>query len=207
MAHWSVLLGAFFASGSRFDPPAWIGFIVIVLVHELGHAFIAQRFGMQVSRIEMHGLGGVCHYSGYPTGQQRSIIAWGGVLGQLALLILTIVAAKVGLWPSGESGDSLYYVFTDFNAFIMAINLLPIGFLDGATALKIFRYFKRPSHWRWPRRRKKRRHSGTGEDNVVYLKDVNKELRDRIESIVDETMESEKRKRRESKSSKPDEDS
>src|SRR5262245_31795457 len=37
-------LGALFFSGFRFEPGAWLGFVLIILLHEIGHALLVMRY-------------------------------------------------------------------------------------------------------------------------------------------------------------------
>ena len=60
--HVSLAIGALVASGLRFAPGAWAGYVVVLLVHELGHAALARRAGLRVIDVALHGLGGHCAY-------------------------------------------------------------------------------------------------------------------------------------------------
>ena len=66
-AHWSLPLVALMIGGLRFAPGAWLAWLLVVTPHEMGHAFWALRFRMDVREILLHGLGGHCAYAGDPT--------------------------------------------------------------------------------------------------------------------------------------------
>lgn len=135
--HWTIPIVAFFLSGFSIIPGAWLGFLVIVLVHELGHAFAARAFGAQVVSINAHGFGGTCEWYGDVTAKQRALIAWGGVFAQAALYIVArIVTFVIPTW--GFFGDFMYTLLVT-NLIVIAINLLPIRPLDGAEAWKLLR--------------------------------------------------------------------
>src|ERR1041385_1921625 len=82
--HLSIALGLLFYSFGRWEPGAWVGFTLVVLLHELGHAMLVSRYGLRVVAIDLHGFGGECSYSGEVTPWRRSVIAWGGVLAPAA---------------------------------------------------------------------------------------------------------------------------
>jgi hypothetical protein len=134
--HWSAPLGALFFSGFRFAPGAWAGFILLILVHELGHAFLAMRYRLRVRGIDVHGLGGQCRYEGGGTRRQHIVIAWGGVLAQAVVLLLAVTVLRpVSTTPFTQE---LAETFVGTNVWLIALNLLPIPPLDGATAWQLF---------------------------------------------------------------------
>jgi stage IV sporulation protein FB len=135
--HWSLPLGLALYTRLRFVPGAWLGFVVIVLVHELGHALMAAGFGLRVLTVDAHGFGGVCRYEGYPTPKQRALVAWGGVIAQAALLLVTLALLGVAGWPSGAFAAQLVDALIWMNLTMIAFNLLPIQPLDGAEAWTI----------------------------------------------------------------------
>lgn len=135
--HWSALLGAIFFSGLSFAPGAWLGFLLVILAHELGHAFVVLRTGQRLLGVSIHGFGGECQWAGDATPLQRSLIAWGGVAAQAALFLVALplswlVGARLGLF-----GLDLFHALTVSSAFIAALNLLPLRPFDGAEAWKL----------------------------------------------------------------------
>ena len=113
-------------------------FGVSILVHELGHAVVANRLGMRVVGIRMHGLGGNCDYRGQPTAGRRLLIALAGpgaglALGALAIgLQFVVLPATPGL-PSLV--HTLVFLLLWVNLFWSLFNLLPMMPLDGGTAM------------------------------------------------------------------------
>lgn len=71
--------------------------------------------------------------------QQRASIAWGGVLGQLVVLLTTLLWAKSFDPASHPFVAQLVSAFTTTNVIMMLLNLLPIHPLDGAEAWRLFR--------------------------------------------------------------------
>ena len=134
--HWSVPVVALLAGGLRFAPGAWLGLVLVVLLHEMGHAFWARRFQMDVTEILIHGLGGHCAYLGTPSPKQRSIVAWGGVLAQ-ALVLLVVFPISLALPATSELQRDLYEMLIATNLYIALFNLIPIRPLDGAEAWRL----------------------------------------------------------------------
>jgi stage IV sporulation protein FB len=135
--HWSLPLGAVVFTGLRIAPGAWLGFLVIVLVHELGHAVAAARSGLRVTTVDAHGLGGVCRWEGYPSPKQRAFIAWAGVIAQAALGLSTLALLGAAGRPTGAFGVDLVHALLFTNLWLIGLNLLPIPPLDGAEAWTI----------------------------------------------------------------------
>jgi len=139
------LLGAFVFAGFQLSLGFLLAFPCLILVHELGHGFIAARLGHRVVGIEATGLGGICRWSGNASPFEEALIAWGGVLAQLVLFLGT----ELWLWGSAGTtstfGWQVVSAFTHTNLRLMAINLLPIPPLDGARAWTIFSAWKERS--------------------------------------------------------------
>ncbi len=135
--HWSAILGALFFSGFRFAPGFWLGFVVVILVHELGHAAVVKFTGQRVQGVTLHGIGGECSWSGNPTPIQRACIAWGGVWAQLALFVIAWPLTGLMIATMGQMGAELARALTWSSLFIVAFNLIPIGPFDGAEAWKL----------------------------------------------------------------------
>ncbi len=135
--HWSVLLGVVFFSGFHFAPGAWLGLIVVILVHELGHAAFVRGFGQHVVGIDVHGLGGETRWAGAVTPIRRALIAWGGVFAQLALFVVALPVSWALAGWLGSFGAEFFYAITMSSLFIAALNLIPFGRFDGAEAWKL----------------------------------------------------------------------
>jgi Zn-dependent protease len=147
--HWTTPVGAFVLGRLAFVPGFWVGFLALVLVHELGHAMIVWRCRAQVMSIDLLPYGGVCRWHGEVRDTQRAAIAWGGVLAQAVLLLLTFVVLR---WvePTSAFGLDLAGAFTATNLWGIGVNLLPVRPLDGAEAWPLLGMVWRD--WRRPRR-------------------------------------------------------
>jgi len=135
--HLLVPLGALFFSGFRFEPGAWVGFVLLVFLHEMGHALAVKRFGLHVEGIDLHAYGGVCRWSGQATAWERALIAWGGVAMQAVVLGVTYAALALVGPPRSAFVAELAYVLTVTNLWMIGLNLVPFPPFDGATAWQI----------------------------------------------------------------------
>lgn len=132
--HWTLPLGALMWSGFRFEPAFWLGFATLILIHELGHALLVLRYRLGLSEIALHGAGGYCAHERAGSRYEAALVAWGGVLAQLALF--AAVQACYSLFgPPGSYQLAVFLgVFGYTNLWLAAINLIPIEPLDGAKA-------------------------------------------------------------------------
>ena len=187
--HWSIPIGAFVFGRFAFVPGFWLGFFLLVLLHELGHAVLVQRYRLHVEAVEVHGLGGVCRYSGYPSPIERSVIAWGGVLAQALLFGATLATVWLLGSPTSAFGHELVSAFTMTNLVLIGINLIPVPPLDGAEAWRVFSYLRA--------RRQKRLRSERPKKAVpeVDVSEVSESVREALRSAAKDAAR--RRKRRE----------
>jgi Zn-dependent protease len=148
--HWSIPVGAFVFGRFAFVPGFWLGFFLLVLVHELGHAFLVKTRGLHNHEVRVHGLGGVSiHEAG--SRWDQAIIAWGGVLAQiLVLYVPTKLIVELVPLPPSTFMLQLLSAFLYTNLVLAAFNLIPIAPFDGAKAWQL------PKMW-WRRRKADRR--------------------------------------------------
>jgi Zn-dependent protease len=148
--HWTLPIGALLLSGGSFAPGLWLGIVGIILLHEIGHALLVRAVGLVNIGIDLTGFGGQCRFVGDPTPMQRSIVAWGGVLAQLVVLVVAMVALAIFGTPENAFVADLAHACTRANAFLIVLNLIPIRPLDGADAWPLFTHF-----WRARARRRR----------------------------------------------------
>jgi Zn-dependent protease len=132
--HWSVPLGVVAFSGFRLAPGAWLAVVLIILVHELGHAVAVRAAGQRVVAVDVMAFGGLCRFDGYPTPRGRVAIAWAGVLAQAVLLLGTLAGVRLLGAPSNHFAADMVGAFTGANRWMILVNLLPIPPLDGVEA-------------------------------------------------------------------------
>ena len=105
-----------------------------VLVHEASHALVAKRFGLPVSSITLHFLGGMTAIEGEPASPRQEF--WVSVVGPISSLAVAAGAFALGLVaPGGLIGLAVGGVAYT-NLLVGAINLVPGLPLDGGRVLK-----------------------------------------------------------------------
>ena len=141
--HWTFPLGALIFSRFRFVPGFWLGFFAIIVVHEMGHAFLVRRRRLRSLEIMVHGVGGYCRHE-VGSAYDAAIIAWGGVLGQvLVLFVPTLILILLGAWPQTVFCADLATALTETNLMFAAFNLIPVAGLDGVQAWKFPKIWRR----------------------------------------------------------------
>ena len=117
-----------------------LGFTLMLLVHELGHAAEARRQGLHVSLptfIPFFGAFVTIRHAGLTPWRSARISLAGPLFGGLA-------AAAV--WAVGAArGSNLLEVLANIGFLLNAFNLLPIGFLDGGSVARAI-----SESWRMP---------------------------------------------------------
>jgi Zn-dependent protease len=136
-AHATLPLGLALASQFSWQPYTWLGLVFVILVHEGGHALLLHRYRLPVLAIVLHGFGGECQTVSWMSPWQETIVAWGGVLAQFALLVVVTGIGSLGLWPRQFVASDFYFALTAVNFIIAVFNLLPFGNLDGRRAWRI----------------------------------------------------------------------
>jgi Zn-dependent protease len=132
--HWTVPLGALVWSRFQIVPAFWLGFVLMILIHELGHAAVVLRYRLGLSEIALHGAGGYCRHERSGSRFEEAVVAWGGVLAQLLLYAMTELALLAFAAPTSRHVALLACVFTNVNLYVAALNLIPFEPLDGAKA-------------------------------------------------------------------------
>lgn len=124
----------------------------LLLLHELGHALMARRFGLKVVDIVLWPLGGMARISDFPADPR--VEGWVAAAGPLVNLGLAAIAAPfllltsdpgsafefspgVGLGISPDSGGVLS-LFVVINLAFGLINLLPAFPMDGGRLLRSY---------------------------------------------------------------------
>jgi len=111
-----------------------VGIVLSILIHELGHALTAKRYGMSGLSITLHGFGGFATSSGYRTPRQQLIIVLAGPGATFALGLLLLWISR-WLEPRSEA-FLLTWILGTVNIRLGFLNLLPILPWDGGAALQ-----------------------------------------------------------------------
>ena len=140
--HWTlpaavVLLGAGTGKllGALFVLVLAIGLFGSVLLHEVGHAVLARRFGVGVRGILLTPLGGMSFLEGVPhRAREEALIAVAGPVVSLVLAALFLAIT----WITGAGWDqsSPLAVLFAMNLVLGLFNLLPAFPMDGGRILR-----------------------------------------------------------------------
>ena len=135
--HWTALPGALLYGHFRWAPALWFAFIVLIALHEIGHAFFVRRYGAIPVSLDIHGLGGLCRWQGSVTPIEGAAIAWGGVVAQFVVCVISLVGLAVFGQPSTPAMVDLRQALIEQNLFLIGLNLLPFPPLDGSKAWQL----------------------------------------------------------------------
>jgi Zn-dependent protease len=111
-----------------------------VLLHELGHALTARRFGIQTEDITLYPIGGVARLQRMPRepGAELLIALAGPAVNVLIVLALALVHGLVGfdgVWIEQPLADFVA-VLMAINLGLAAFNLIPAFPMDGGRVLR-----------------------------------------------------------------------
>jgi Zn-dependent protease len=110
-------------------------FFVSLLLHELGHAVVARREGMQIEGITLWVFGGVARFAGmFPSAGAEFRIAVAGPLVSLALGVGLVALAVLAPLPAAVDGVVAW--LGRINLTLLAFNMLPALPLDGGRVLR-----------------------------------------------------------------------
>jgi Zn-dependent protease len=125
--------------------PVWLSpFLIValfgcVVLHELGHALMARRFGIETLDITLYPIGGVARLERMPRAPGAELlIALAGPAVNFAIVAGLIGLRLIGLWVTGETAflgdflDNLLFV----NLVLGLFNLVPAFPMDGGRVLR-----------------------------------------------------------------------
>ncbi|MBK9394917.1 MAG: hypothetical protein IPN40_13920 [Uliginosibacterium sp.] len=143
--HWTIFLWLpfyYIHQGHLFGiMTSFVAFFALLAAHEFGHAIAAKSRHVKVYAIKLYAMHGQCEHEEPYYERDDVFIAWGGVLAQLAILIVALACERlVVLLPplAYEILQPIFFTFINVNIAMMLINLVPVPPLDGAKAWRVF---------------------------------------------------------------------
>lgn len=110
-------------------------FFASLLLHELGHAVVARREGMEIAGITLWLFGGVARFQGmFPSGGAELRIALAGPAVSLFLGLLFLAMAAAA--PLPDAVDGVVGWLGRINLILLGFNMLPALPLDGGRVLR-----------------------------------------------------------------------
>ncbi|HTX61225.1 MAG TPA: CBS domain-containing protein [Methanobacterium sp.] len=112
---------------------------VTVVLHELSHSYIAQRYGVEIERIVLLPIGGVSAMKELPKDPHQELRI--ALVGPLTNLVIAAVLYPIFLFMSSSLSPSLNFLFYNFillNLLLGAFNLLPAFPMDGGRVLRAY---------------------------------------------------------------------
>lgn len=111
-------------------------FLLIIFIHELGHAFVASYFSWRIKRILLLPFGGVAEVDehGNRPLKEEAIVTIAGPLQHVVMMGVAFVFHQLSWIP-----EHYYKIFMDFNLMVLVFNLLPIWPLDGGKLIYLWR--------------------------------------------------------------------
>jgi Zn-dependent protease/predicted transcriptional regulator len=112
-----------------------------VLLHELGHALVAQRYGVRTRKIVLYPIGGVASLESLPRPRQELWIALSGPAVNLVIAALLYVGLRaagqpIGSFNIGGAQPNFAANLLWANLWLAAFNLLPAFPMDGGRVLR-----------------------------------------------------------------------
>lgn len=149
-----VLLVAVYALApgtGRFEMAALAVLVACVLLHELGHAFVARRFGVRVVDITLWPLGGMARLAHIP--ESSRVEASIAIAGPAVNVVLALAALPFVLYFGGDAASiesepviaQIAAAFVVVNALMAGFNLLPAFPTDGGRLVRA--WFARKRSW------------------------------------------------------------
>src|SRR5256714_2075331 len=109
--------------------PTWtfaLGFVLMILVHELGHVAAARGYGLKVSWPTF-----IPFFGAFVTIERAGLTPWKNAIISMAGP-LAGGGAALAVWSLGAArGSTMLEVLANIAFLLNAFNMLPIGFLDG----------------------------------------------------------------------------
>ena len=114
-----------------------VGFVLLILAHELGHYLEARRQGLNPSLPVF-----IPFLGAYVAIKDARVGPWPHAMISIAGPVAGGIAAA-GVWVAGDALDSQLLRALAYTGFLLNLfNLIPIGILDGGQIMRYYRYLK-----------------------------------------------------------------
>ena len=115
-----------------------VGFVALILIHEMGHFIVAKAQGLDVTLPTF-----IPFIGAYVLIKNQSQDPWHNSLVALAGPALGSIGA-VGFWIAGAArGSDLLYALAYAGFLLNLFNLIPVGFFDGGAVARAFKVARR----------------------------------------------------------------
>lgn len=113
-------------------------FTSIILIHELGHVFMAKVNDYDIKQITIYPYGGLVEIDSKINTQiyKELMVSIGGILIQLIYFVVVLFFNRIGYIR-----EYIFNLFVMYNSSILFFNLLPIYPLDGSKILSLILYY------------------------------------------------------------------
>ncbi|MBM4762431.1 M50 family metallopeptidase [Bacillus sp. B15-48] len=114
--------------------------LLIIFIHEMGHAAAASFFSWRIKKISLLPFGGVAEMDehGNRSLYEEAVVVAAGPLQHLWMFVVAYALYTLGFIP-----DYWYARFIEFNMMVLLFNLLPVWPLDGGKLLFLLLSFRK----------------------------------------------------------------
>jgi Zn-dependent protease len=115
-----------------------LGLFASIVLHEMGHSFVARHYQVPIKGITLFIFGGVAEMEREPrTAKDEFLVAIAGPVVSLLIVVVTFVLAILGnamRWPIAITGVLSY--LASINLLVVIFNMVPAFPLDGGRVLR-----------------------------------------------------------------------
>ncbi len=129
----AVIIGLSIINNSIFWAVLFILLFVSVVLHELGHSYVAKKYGVKIEKILLLPIGGVAMMDKIPKEGELKI----GIAGPLVSFIIGITLLAISqFFDININGYPLLYTLSLLNLMLGSFNLIPAFPMDGGRILR-----------------------------------------------------------------------